>query len=93
VPDDLDHAWVRTAATASRSVEQCMVRPLGRPSSADEAGMAKRSLRGLLRKKRSATSEKKAMTPQMRELMATFEAQYGQSYAHDKRGQQEPERR
>jgi hypothetical protein len=54
--------------------------------------MAKRSLRSLLRKKR-ATAEKKAMTPQMRKLMATFEAQYGQSYAQVERGQQEPERR
>lgn len=38
--------------------------------------MAKRSLRGLLRKKHTA-AEKKAMTPQMRDLMAAHTAQSG----------------
>jgi hypothetical protein len=45
--------------------------------SADEPHMAKRSLRGLLRKKHTAT-DKKAMTPQMRELMAAHTSQSGQ---------------
>jgi hypothetical protein len=58
--------------------------------SADDSGMAKRSVRGLRRKMQAAKSEKKAMTPQMRQLLTTFEAQYGQD-AQFKRGQQEPE--
>jgi hypothetical protein len=37
--------------------------------------MAKRSIRHLLRKKRT---EKKALSPEMRNLMVSFEAQYEQ---------------
>jgi hypothetical protein len=40
----------------------------------DEADMARRSLRDLLRKKR----EKKALSSEMRTLLDSFEAQYGQ---------------
>jgi hypothetical protein len=54
--------------------------------------MPKRSVRGLRRKMQAAKSEKKAMTPQMRQLMTTFEAQYGQD-AQYKRGQHEPDLR
>jgi hypothetical protein len=54
--------------------------------------MAKRSMRGLRRKMQTAKSEKKAMTPQMRQLLTAFEAQYGQD-AQYKRGQQEPDLR
>ena len=53
--------------------------------------MAKRSLRGLRRKMQATKPEKKAMTPQMRELMTAFEAQYDQGRV--KRDQQEPDRR
>jgi hypothetical protein len=60
--------------------------------SADDARMARRSVRGLRRKMQAAKSEKKAMTPRMRQLMATFEAQYGQD-AQFKQGQQEADRR
>jgi hypothetical protein len=38
-----------------------------------------------------AKPEKKALTPQMRELMTAFEAQYGQARA--KRDRQEPDQR
>lgn len=37
--------------------------------------MAKRSLRDLIRKKKRG--EKKALSPTMRDLMVSFEAQYG----------------
>jgi hypothetical protein len=47
--------------------------------------MTKRSLRGLLRKKRTTTTDKKAMTPQMRELMSTFTGQNAESHPHVKR--------
>ena len=40
----------------------------------DEATMARRSLRDLFRKK----SDKKALSPEMRTLLDSFEAQYGQ---------------
>ena len=55
-----------------------------RPGSADEPRMANRSLRGLLRKKR--TADKKAMTPQMRELMAAHTSQSGQRSGQVKPG-------
>ena len=41
----------------------------------------------------AAKPEKKAMTPQMRALMTTFEAQYDQGRARVKPDQQEPDRR
>lgn len=41
---------------------------------ADQTGMPKRSLRDLLRRRRA---EKKALSPEMRRLMDSFEAQYG----------------
>ena len=42
---------------------------------ADEADMARRSIRDLLRRKREG---KKALSPEMRTLLDSFEAQYGQ---------------
>lgn len=54
--------------------------------------MAKRSVRGLRRKMQATKSEKKAMTPQMRQLMTAFEAQYGRD-AQFKRDRQEPDQR
>jgi hypothetical protein len=50
--------------------------------------MATRPVRGLRRKMQDTKSEKKAMTPQMRQLMTAFEAQYGQD-AQFKQGQQQ----
>ena len=55
--------------------------------------MAKRSVRGLRRKMQAAKSEKKAMTPQMRELMTSFEAQYDQGKRQLTPDQQDPDRR
>ena len=49
---------------------------------ADEVGMAKHSLRGLLRKKRM---ERAHLSLQMRELMNSFEAEYGQQKPRDKK--------
>jgi hypothetical protein len=60
--------------------------------SADDPRMARRSVRGLRRKMQAAKSEKKAMTPQMRQLLTAFEAQYGQD-AQFKQAQQDPDRR
>jgi hypothetical protein len=55
--------------------------------------MARRSLRGLLRKMQAAKPEKTAMTPQMRQLLTTFEAQYDRGHARVKRDQREPDPR
>jgi NUP50 (Nucleoporin 50 kDa) len=64
-----------------------------RLGSADDAVMAKRSVRGLRRKMRATKSEKKAMTPQMRQLMTAFEAQYGQDAQFKQGRQQKPDPR
>jgi hypothetical protein len=55
--------------------------------------MAKRSVRGLRRKMRATKSEKKAMTPQMRQLMTAFEAQYGHDAQFKQGPQQKPDPR
>ena len=44
--------------------------------------MARRSLRDVLRKKREG---KKALSPQMRTLLDSFEAQYGQRDPHSEK--------
>ena len=49
---------------------------------ADEVDMAKHSLRGLLRKKRM---ERAHLSLRMRELMNSFEAEYGQQKPRDKK--------
>ena len=55
--------------------------------------MAKPSVRGLRRKMRATRSEKKAMTPQMRQLLTAFEAQYGQDAQFKQSRQQKPDPR
>ena len=55
--------------------------------------MAKHSLRGVFRKMHAAKPEKQAMTPQMRDLMTSFEAQYDRGNSRIAQDQQEPDRR